>query len=272
MLRELDVQLELDDHRDSAPLAAPRGNEPGSPLRLRRAVDRPAPVEHSLTNEDTTFRHKMTTSTIVIVLLVVALVVLLIRDERRERKRHDRELEHETYKAMYTCTEEEKTKARAESRELSRTSILGQVGQHLAPYMPEMIERFDPGDWRFLGSPIDFIIFDGLSAGAVKRIVVVEVKTTNRKRGLTDREAQIKRGIDAGAITLEFDVLRMGEPSTRAAARTGPVHVASAPDEVSQRLLDPLPKRPSDAVPQPTAALDAAPSGADQDGALIGEP
>ena len=63
--------------------------------------------------------------------------------------------------------------------------------------MPEMLDRFEPGDWRFLGSPIDFIVFDGLTAGLVTQNVLVEVKTND---SLSRKQAVIKASIDAGAV------------------------------------------------------------------------
>ena len=45
--------------------------------------------------------------------------------------------------------------------------------------MPDF--RYDPGDSRFLGSPVDFVVFAGLwEADEVEQIVFVEVKTGKR--------------------------------------------------------------------------------------------
>ena len=45
----------------------------------------------------------------------------------------------------------------------SEAVIKGKVTEHRVPFFEEF--DFDPGDARFLGSPIDLIVFDGLSAG-----------------------------------------------------------------------------------------------------------
>ncbi len=39
----------------------------------------------------------------------------------------------------------------------------GKVHEQLVPYLPEF--GFNPKDARFLGSPVDLIVFDGLAAG-----------------------------------------------------------------------------------------------------------
>ena len=51
----------------------------------------------------------------------------------------------------------------------------GKVHGQLVPYLPEF--DFNPKDVRFIGSPVDLVVFDGLSAGQVQRVVFLEVKT-----------------------------------------------------------------------------------------------
>src|SRR5258705_2719732 len=43
----------------------------------------------------------------------------------------------------------------------------GKVHEQLVPYLPEF--GFNPKDARFLGSPVDLVVFDGLSAGEGRR-------------------------------------------------------------------------------------------------------
>ena len=42
----------------------------------------------------------------------------------------------------------------------SQSVIVGKVTEHLVPYLPDF--RFNPKEARFMGSPIDLIVFDGL--------------------------------------------------------------------------------------------------------------
>ncbi|WP_346765237.1 Holliday junction resolvase-like protein [Thermococcus sp. 18S1] len=57
----------------------------------------------------------------------------------------------------------------------SRAVIMGQVAEHFIPYLPGF--RYNPKDAKFLGKPIDFIVFDGMSEGNLRKIVFIEVKT-----------------------------------------------------------------------------------------------
>ena len=72
----------------------------------------------------------------------------------------------------------------------------GKVHEQLVPYLPEF--GFNPKDARFLGSPVDLVIFDGLAAGEVKRVVFLEVKTGGAP--LTTRERQVRDVIEAREV------------------------------------------------------------------------
>src|SRR5688572_7604328 len=90
---------------------------------------------------------------------------------------------------------------RADAINRSRAVTMGNFTQHIVPYLPEF--EFDPRDVRFLGSPIDFVVFDGLCQGEVKRIVLVEVKTGGST--LSARERSVREAARAGKIEwLEF--------------------------------------------------------------------
>src|SRR6266446_5881136 len=72
----------------------------------------------------------------------------------------------------------------------------GKVYEQLVPYLPDF--GFNPKDARFLGSPVDFVVFDGLSEGAVRRVVFVEVKTGNAQ--LSTRERLVRDTVKAGRV------------------------------------------------------------------------
>jgi len=79
----------------------------------------------------------------------------------------------------------------------------GKVHEQLVPYLPEF--GFNPKDARFLGSPVDLVVFDGLSAGDVQRVVFLEVKTGGAQ--LTEREKQVRAVIEARQV--EWAELRL---------------------------------------------------------------
>lgn len=79
----------------------------------------------------------------------------------------------------------------------SQATIAGMVHEQLLPILPDF--PFNPKDARFLGSPVDLVIFDGLDAGQLQRIVFLEVKTGGA--GLTARERQLRDVVRAGKVS-----------------------------------------------------------------------
>ncbi len=71
---------------------------------------------------------------------------------------------------------EEKTK---QSLNQQRAVIKGKISEQLAPYLPNF--PFNSSECRFLGSPIDFIVFNGMDQGHVQNIYLIDVKTNQSK-------------------------------------------------------------------------------------------
>ncbi len=70
----------------------------------------------------------------------------------------------------------------------SQAVTAGKVYEQLVPFLPGF--GFNPKDARFLGSPVDFVVFDGLNDGDVRRVVFVEVKTGTSDLSLRERRVR----------------------------------------------------------------------------------
>ena len=70
---------------------------------------------------------------------------------------------------------EEEGRIRKDAIAKSEAVIRGKVTEHLIPFFPDF--SYHPQDARFLGTPVDFIVFDGLSSGEMKSVIFVEVKS-----------------------------------------------------------------------------------------------
>jgi predicted Holliday junction resolvase-like endonuclease len=88
---------------------------------------------------------------------------------------------------------------RKEAIEKSRAVTLGKVTEHVVPFLPGF--QHNPKDARFIGTPVDFIIFDGLDEGEVRQITFVEVKTGSSS--LTKRERQIREAVKRQRVVWE---------------------------------------------------------------------
>ena len=82
-----------------------------------------------------------------------------------------------------------------------RAGILFEVQEHLAPLFPAFLSQFNPKDARFLGTPLDFIVFDGLDEGEVRRVVFVEVKTGRPASCLASADAVMRSRRDELSIS-----------------------------------------------------------------------
>lgn len=74
----------------------------------------------------------------------------------------------------------------------SRQVIGGSFSEQLAPFLPDF--PFDPTEARFIGKPVDFLVFRGLSAGQIDEVVFVEVKSGTSR--LNSNEQSLKNCIE----------------------------------------------------------------------------
>jgi predicted Holliday junction resolvase-like endonuclease len=86
---------------------------------------------------------------------------------------------------------------RSDAIQRSQSVILGKVTEHLVPFLPSF--KFNPKDARFIGSPIDILVFDGMDQGELRDILFIEVKT-GPSAALTARERQIRDAIRTGRV------------------------------------------------------------------------
>jgi predicted Holliday junction resolvase-like endonuclease len=73
---------------------------------------------------------------------------------------------------------------------------MGKVTEHFIPFLPEF--DYNPQDARFIGSPVDFVVFDGLSEGDLRQVVFMEVKSG--KAALSTRERWIRDAVREGRV------------------------------------------------------------------------
>jgi predicted Holliday junction resolvase-like endonuclease len=86
----------------------------------------------------------------------------------------------------------------------SRAVLGGLVSEQMAPLLPGF--PFDPGDCRFVGKPIDFIVFKGMNEKDISEVIFLEVKSGSAKQ-LNDQEKRLRDSIQAGRVRwAEFHV------------------------------------------------------------------
>jgi len=103
--------------------------------------------------------------------------------------------------------QKEEQKIRRDAVEKSHAVIKGKITEHLLPFFPDFC--YNPKDARFLGSPVDFIVFDGLDEGDLEKIVFIEVKT-GKSGALSPREKMVRSCIENKS--LEYHVFHHTDP------------------------------------------------------------
>lgn len=77
---------------------------------------------------------------------------------------------------------------RKEAIAKSRAVLGGQFSEQLSPYLPDF--PFNPNEARFIGKPIDFIVFKGMDEKDINEVVFVEIKSGDSK--LNSQEKKLK--------------------------------------------------------------------------------
>lgn len=81
----------------------------------------------------------------------------------------------------------------------SRAVLKGQFSEQLAPYLPDF--PYSPTECKFLGKPIDFLVFKGMDEKDISEVVFLEVKTG--KSQLNTQERKLKKAIEDKKISYE---------------------------------------------------------------------
>lgn len=89
---------------------------------------------------------------------------------------------------------ESEAKIRQDAINRSYAVNLGKITEHLVPFHQAFLSQFNPKDARFIGSPIDLIVFDGYSEKNDEIVIYfVEIKSGNAR--LTDTQKKIKESV-----------------------------------------------------------------------------
>ncbi len=105
-------------------------------------------------------------------------------------------------------------RARRQSTNQSRAVLKGKMAEQIAPMLPGF--TYWPSDARFLGNPVDYIVFNGYSKAKDDgygdaiidpplEIVILDIK--KGKAGLTRGQQEIARALEEGRV--RFEVVRV---------------------------------------------------------------
>jgi predicted Holliday junction resolvase-like endonuclease len=115
------------------------------------------------------------------------------REEEETRQWKDKELARVSQERARVLFDDwkssEEAQIRSDAVKRSHAVTRGKITEHLIPYFPDF--PYNPKDARFLGSPVDLIVFDGLSEEKIGKIVFIEIKTSANP-ALNKREREVR--------------------------------------------------------------------------------
>ena len=146
----------------------------------------------------------------VVAVAALAAVILLVIVWRSERLQSRARIED-----LLQSREKSVEDARKESVLKSRSSLKGKITEQLAPMLPGFL--YEPADARFLGDPIDYVVFSGYSrlrddtrTAEPLDIVLLEVKQGGST--LSPYQKAIARCVTEGRV--RFEICRVADDGT----------------------------------------------------------
>jgi predicted Holliday junction resolvase-like endonuclease len=135
-----------------------------------------------------------------------ALVLVALLWSRERRRTQDR------IEQLLTERERDLLDARRESVQKSRSSLKGQIAEQMAPLLPGF--RYAPADARFIGDPIDYLVFSGYTGlrdarGSAENLDIVLLEVKQGGSALSPYQKAIARSVEEGRV--RFEILRIAD-------------------------------------------------------------
>ncbi|MFC2162784.1 Holliday junction resolvase-like protein [Candidatus Altiarchaeota archaeon] len=78
-----------------------------------------------------------------------------------------------------------------------RSVVKGLVGENMSPLLPGFMH--DPAECRFMGNPVDYIVFKGMAEGDIHEVVFLEVKTGKSRESRIQKS--LKKAVESGKVS-----------------------------------------------------------------------
>lgn len=132
----------------------------------------------------------------VMAILVISLVIGLIGIIRSERESHKEEIQ---------ARDAELERYKKSQNTAQRATIKGHLAEQMYPLLTESCP-YTLSDMRFMGMPVDYIIFDGYTDckdgdGHIREIIFADIKSGQAQLSKTQRS--IRDAISAGRVRWE---------------------------------------------------------------------
>jgi len=152
----------------------------------------------------------METAAIIAIIAAAAILIILLMNyiNRLRFEKRFRDWQELEVQRWQVAVEE----ARKTAVSQSRAVLGGKFTEQMVPYFPDF--QYDPTEVRFIGTPIDMIVFPGLARGDPEEIVILEVKT-GRSAQLTPQQRKIRQLVEEGMVRWD-EIFRASEEESAA--------------------------------------------------------
>lgn len=145
-----------------------------------------------------------------IIIGVISTYYILQGDQQRKIVR-DYETQVQALKKRH---QQELKDARNRSLDGSRAVIKGKIAEQLAPVLPDF--KYSPSDARFIGDPIDYIVFNGYTdikdnGGDDENLEIIILDVKTGQANLSSFQQAIASAVNAGRV--RFEVARPEIPN-----------------------------------------------------------
>lgn len=89
-------------------------------------------------------------------------------------------------------------KLQKRSQKMSRSVLGGVFSEQVAPFLPDFPKDLKASEARFIGKPVDFLIFKGMDDQRIDEVVFVEIKSGNSQ--LSSNERSLRDAIQSKRV------------------------------------------------------------------------
>lgn len=87
--------------------------------------------------------------------------------------------------------------ARADAVDTAGVVLKSKIAEQLAPLLPEFLANYHPADAKFIGAPIDYLIFKNINKGPdsedLIEIVLLDIKNPSRSLPNSEEDSGCRR-------------------------------------------------------------------------------
>ena len=106
---------------------------------------------------------------------------------------------------LYAEFQKREEQIRNEAVERSRAVQRGQVMEHVFPFLMDL----NPEDVRYLGSPVDWIVFRGLRNEEDEKVEILLVEAKTGRASLNDRQQRLRQAVQEGRVQVKWWTARL---------------------------------------------------------------